>query len=95
MQLRGYNFNSTADFELVREIKEKLCFVSSDLQLDRRLANETTCQDATYTLPDGNKIVLGRERFEAPEIMFNPNMFGFDMAHNGISEIVLKTLKVI
>lgn len=43
LQLRGYNFNSSADFELVREIKEKLCFVSGDFATDRRLAEETTC----------------------------------------------------
>lgn len=76
--MRGYNFNSTADFEQVREIKEKLCFVSGDLQTDHRLANETTCQDATYTLPDGRKILMGSERFEAPEILFNPNKSGYD-----------------
>jgi len=29
--LRGYAFNSTADFELIREIKEKYCFVAGDL----------------------------------------------------------------
>lgn len=28
---RGYAFNSTADFELVREIKEKYCFVTGNL----------------------------------------------------------------
>lgn len=38
---RGYAFNSTADFELVREIKEKLCYVSGDVRVDRKLADET------------------------------------------------------
>jgi len=36
--LRGYAFNSTADFETVREIKEKLCYVSYDLKKDRLLS---------------------------------------------------------
>jgi len=32
--LRGYSFNSTADFGVVRENTEKYCFVSSDNNLD-------------------------------------------------------------
>lgn len=31
LMLRGYAFNSTADFETIRELKERYCFVSSDL----------------------------------------------------------------
>jgi actin-related protein 2 len=42
---RGYAFNSTADFELVREIKEKFCFVAGDLDLERKLAKETTIHE--------------------------------------------------
>ena len=33
--MRGYAFNSTADFELVRDIKEQMCFVSYDRHKDR------------------------------------------------------------
>jgi actin-related protein 2 len=36
--IRGYAFNSSADFETVREIKENLCYVSYDLKKDRKLA---------------------------------------------------------
>jgi hypothetical protein len=36
--------------------------------------------------------MLGSERFEAPEILFNPNRSGYDQIHNGVSEILLKTL---
>jgi len=35
--LRGYAFNRTADFETVRQIKEKLCYVGYDLQLETKL----------------------------------------------------------
>lgn len=51
--LRGYAFNSSADFETVREIKEKLCFISENLTHDRTLAKETVCFEEEYELPDG------------------------------------------
>ncbi len=50
--MRGYAFNRTADFETVREIKEKLCYVSYDLDLDTRLAEETTTLVESYTVSD-------------------------------------------
>ncbi len=89
--IRGYAFNSTADFETVREIKEKLCYVSNNLEEDRRMAKETTVQDMEYTLPDGSVITVGRERFEAPECLFNPSYVDSEMA--GISEMVIKTVE--
>lgn len=74
--MRGYAFNSTADFETVRELKERLCFLSGDLKMDRKLAKETTCHEKEYRLPDNTKIKIGKERFEAPEILFSPVYFG-------------------
>lgn len=90
--LRGYSFNSSADFETVREIKEKMCFVSADLEVDRMLGKETTTLDKSYRLPDGKKIRIGRERFEAPELLFQPWLGGFDF--NGISESVFDCINV-
>merc|ERR1712125_143075 len=68
MLLRGYAFNRTADFETVRQIKEKVCYVGYDLELEKRLALETTVLVEKYTLPDGRIIKVGRERFEAPNV---------------------------
>jgi len=72
--LRGYAFNRTADFETVRQIKEQFCYVGYDLELEKRLALETTVLIEKYTLPDGRIIKIGAERFEAPEALFNPNL---------------------
>ena len=36
--LRGYAFERTADFDTVREIKEKCCYVACDIGAERKLA---------------------------------------------------------
>lgn len=38
LMIRGYAFNSSADFELVRDIKEKLCYMSIDIKKEKRIA---------------------------------------------------------
>lgn len=48
--MRGYAFERTADFETVRDIKEKLSFMSYDLDLDKKLADETTVLVENYTV---------------------------------------------
>lgn len=74
LMLRGYAFNSSADFELVREIKEDMCYVSINTKKERNMARDTTVLDKEYKLPDGTTIIVGRERFEAPEILLNPGL---------------------
>ncbi|KAF8997876.1 Actin/actin-like protein [Cyathus striatus] len=89
--MRGYAFNRTADFETVREIKEKLCYVSYDLDLDTRLSEETTVLVESYTLPDGRTIKVGSERFEAPECMFQPHLV--DVEQPGVAEMLFQTIQ--
>jgi len=89
--LRGYAFNRTADFETVRQIKEKLCYVSYDLELDKKLAEETTVLVESYTLPDGRVIKVGPERYEAPECMFQPHLV--DVEQPGMAELLFNTVQ--
>lgn len=89
--MRGYAFNRTADFETVREIKEKLCYVSYDLDLDQKLSEETTVLVESYTLPDGRTIKVGSERFEAPECMFQPHLVDVDQP--GVAEMLFLTIQ--
>jgi len=74
LQIRGYSFNRSADFETVRQIKEKCCYVGYDLDVEKRLGLETTVLMQTYTLPDGRVIKLGSERYQAPECLFQPSL---------------------
>jgi actin-related protein 2 len=88
--LRGYSFNRVADYETVRQIKEALCYVSYDNQIEKKLALETTVLVQPYTLPDGRTIKLSAERFEAPEAMFNPSLVDVDSP--GVSELVFNCI---
>lgn len=78
LQLRGYYFNRTADFETVRQIKEKFCYVGLDVNQERKLALETTVLVEPYELPDGRVVRIGAERFEAPEVLFQPGLIDID-----------------
>ncbi|KAI9229452.1 MAG: Actin/actin-like protein [Piptocephalis tieghemiana] len=89
--LRGYAFNRTADFETVRQIKEKFCYVSYDLDKDQRLSQETTTLMESYTLPDGRVIKVGSERFEAPECLFQPHLV--DVESSGMAELLYQTIQ--
>ncbi|VDM28265.1 unnamed protein product [Toxocara canis] len=48
--LRGYAFNHSADFETVRLLKEKLCYVAYDVEQEQRLALETTVLTESFTV---------------------------------------------
>ncbi|KAI9199472.1 actin family [Polychytrium aggregatum] len=84
--LRGYAFNRTADFETVRQLKEAVCYIGYDLQLEAKLAAETTVLMESYTLPDGRVIKVGSERFEAPEALFQPHLV--DCESEGIADML-------
>ena len=88
---RGYALNRTADFETVRQIKEKLCYISYDLGLDQRLSEDTTVLVESYTLPDGRVVRVGSERFEAPECLFQPHLV--DVEQPGIAEFLFNTIQ--
>lgn len=52
MLLRGYAFNHSADFETVRMMKEKLCYVAYNIETEQKLALETTVLVQSYTVSD-------------------------------------------
>lgn len=85
LQQRGYALNSTVDFEVVREMKEKLCYIASNFEKEIKLADETCVLVESYTLPDGRQVKVNGERFEATEILFSPLLMGLECG--GLSDL--------
>jgi actin beta/gamma 1 len=76
----------------VRDIKETHCYVVGDFDAAIKEASESHSCEKNYELPDGRKILIVKERFECPEILFQPKKFGFNIEgiHNYCYDSVMK-----
>jgi len=72
----GYPFNTYAEREIVRDIKEKLCYVAFDFDKEQEVFEKEQKGKGIYTLPDGTKITVRQQRFYCPEAYFRPAIIG-------------------
>jgi len=87
---RGYSFTTTAEREIVQDIKEKLGFAVLDFDSAMCHGAQTSAGDSTYELPDGQVIFVGNERFRVVEALFSPSFLGSDQP--GLHELVFKAI---
>jgi len=73
----GHNFHTSAEFEVVRDIKEKVCFVTFNIERKQETSVDEE-PDIPYKLPDGSTIQVGTEKYRAPEVLFNPSLLGLE-----------------
>eukprot|EP01156_Anaeramoeba_ignava_P020908 Anaeramoba_ignava/c17566_g2_i1.p1 GENE.c17566_g2_i1~~c17566_g2_i1.p1 ORF type:complete len:258 (+),score=101.50 c17566_g2_i1:2-775(+) len=90
---KGFSFITAFEREFVRDIKETLCFSSSDFDLDLKIAEEEPHQfNKEYVLPDDTSITIGNERFRCPEVLFQPYLLRIEDPgiHEQIFESIMK-----
>ena len=73
----GESLTSSAELEIVRDIKEKLAFVAQDYDAEHKAAQSSSDQDKAYTMPDKRVITVPATiRMTCPELLFQPTLTG-------------------
>lgn len=83
LRKEGVNLSTSAEMEIVKNIKERACYLSPNPLKEETLETER----AQYTLPDGTQLEVGPARFRAPEVLFRPDLIGEEC--EGLHEVLM------
>eukprot|EP00299_Pterocystis_sp_00344_P014589 c7236_g1_i1.p1 GENE.c7236_g1_i1~~c7236_g1_i1.p1 ORF type:complete len:399 (-),score=95.55 c7236_g1_i1:72-1268(-) len=86
---RGHFFESSAEMEIVRDIKEKMCFVAMDYSAEMK--EPKSKHEKEFILPDGKTLVMGDQRFRCPEPLFHPDLIGKDIM--GLPDLITASIQ--
>lgn len=92
----GLCLTTTAESDLAKQMKEELCYLTPNLSTTALSPDEQAEKDARvaaktqYKLPDGQVINLSSERYEAPNVLFDPSLFGSE--EPGAADILVNAI---
>lgn len=86
----GHNLDTSAELEVVRQIKEQCCVVAFNPAEQEKHSLEKLSRECRYTLPDGTSLEIGPESFRAPEILFQPDLIGSE--YRGVHDCLVKSV---
>ncbi|CAB9499443.1 Actin-66 (Fragment) [Seminavis robusta] len=85
----GLPFTTTAEVDLVKSLKEEVCYCTPN----PTSANDEVAEKESktqYQLPDGQAVSLASERFQAPNVLFDPFLFGSEEA--GVADVLVTSI---
>ena len=88
---RGYSFATSTEWEIARDMKEKMCYVADDFDKETDTARYSSELERSYDLPDGQIFTVGEERFLCPEALFQPLLL--EKESDGIHELVYRAVQ--
>jgi actin-related protein len=90
---RGLHLSTSAEREIVKDLKEKTCYVALDFDQELSESKTGTAKEMNYEMPDGSVITIGSERFRCPEVLFKPSLIGkeFTGIHDQTYQSIIKS----
>lgn len=85
----GRTFQTSAEKEIVRSIKEQLTYVALDFEEEMTNWSKTP-QEKDFELPDGEILKVGSQMFRCPEALFKPSMIGLEA--DGFHDMTYKSI---
>ena len=87
---RGYTYTTSAEREIVRDLKEEHCYVALDYDEELKGYKESSENERLFKLPDKTVITIGNERIRCPEVLFKPSLIGKES--KGVDESLYETI---
>jgi actin-related protein len=87
----GISLTSSAEADIVKDIKEKKCYVALDFDAEMKAFENDKSKETSFELPDGTTVAFGNQQIRCPEVLFKPGMIGKDFP--GVAQATYNTIQ--